>query len=344
VRILFASLLSGLSASGRQRREALESLGHEVSTFSFDGYDRALRGERKLRRVLRAPYFRADDLQQVGRDFVAAVQRAKADVAWVEKPLMVLPRFLAEARAVSTSSVFCCFQDDDPFGRRQWERPAWKHFVEAIPLYDVHFVKRVENVQEFRARAARRVELFMHGVHTPMFYPRSHTPDGVRRAVTFVGTPLDHRVAYIEYLLRRGLPLEVYGNRWKRSLVYWRFRAHFHPAIVGERYASLLSGSKICLGFVSSSNRDQYSMRTFEIPGCGSMLLAERTPVHQALFTEGMEAEFFESADECASKCHFYLRNDVARERIARAGRARCVRSDYSLERRMREALASLDL
>jgi spore maturation protein CgeB len=158
-----------------------------------------------------------------------------------------------------------------------------------------------------------------------------------------VGTPLDHRVSYVEFLLRAAhVPLHVYGNSWQRKLVYWQHRARFHNSVAGDAYASLLSASKICLGFVSSSNRDEYSMRTFEIPGSGSFLLAERSPTHEQLFAEGVEAEFFSSAEECANKSMFYLRNDAARQRIARAGYERCARSGYLLTDRIRAALEDL--
>ena len=43
--------------------------------------------------------------------------------------------------------------------------------------------------------------------------------------------------------------------------------------------------------------------------------------------------------DECAEKIRFYLRNERIRQKIARAGHERCLRSDYSLTRYMREAM-----
>lgn len=342
MRILFAGNLSSASASGRQRKAALESLGHEAISFPFDGYDRMSALARKVRRSYGGPYFRQEDLQAFGTAFVNAVRQARAEIVWVEKPLMLLPYFIEQARSKSPGSLFVCFQDDDPFGMRKQERPAWKHFIDAIPSYDVHFVKKQANVDEFRAHGAVHVLLFMHGVFSPLFYPRVDTPEWSRRDVTFVGTPLDHRVAHIDRLLRLGVPLHVYGNRWRRHRVYYAHPRHFHPAVEGQDYATLLSGSRICLGFVSSSNRDEYSMRSFEIPGCRSMLLAERTPVHQELYEEGLEAEFFDSPDECASKCSFYLRNEPARQRLARAGYDRCQRSGYLLNRRLQGALEQL--
>jgi spore maturation protein CgeB len=72
-------------------------------------------------------------------------------------------------------------------------------------------------------------------------------------------------------------------------------------------------------------------------------MLAERTPAHQALFKEGVEAEFFASVGECADKARFYMEDDVARNRIARAGYHRCLDDDYNLRRRMRDALRHVE-
>jgi spore maturation protein CgeB len=337
MRVLFASYMRDASSSGHQRLHALEALGHEVIPFRLDGYDRMSAAARKLGRFVRAPFFRHEDLVNVGRAFSKAVAGARAELVWVEKPLMLLPEFIDAARKLVPHATFVCFQDDDPFGTRHLERPSWRHFVDSIPAWHVHFVKRRQNVEEFETRGARHVLLFTHGVHRPLFYPRAASL--ASRAITFVGTPLDHRVPQIAELLRADLPLDVYGNRWERTAPYWRYRQHFHPAITGADYATLLSESKICLGFVSSSNRDEWSMRTFEVPGSGSLFLAERTPAHQELFEEGCEAEFFGSVEECVNKCAYYMRNEAVRARVAAAGLARCIRSEYILERRMRDAL-----
>ena len=84
-------------------------------------------------------------------------------------------------------------------------------------------------------------------------------------------------------------------------------------------------------------------MRTFEIPACRGFLLAERTPLHQELFTEGKEAEFFSSTEECADKIRFYLSHESARAQIAQRGFQRCLDSDYSLRSSMAQALEQIE-
>jgi spore maturation protein CgeB len=120
-------------------------------------------------------------------------------------------------------------------------------------------------------------------------------------------------------------------------------RSHQGGEVYGDDYARALSGAKIGLGFLRKSWPDQHTTRTFEIPACGSMLLADRTEEHQNLFAEGSEAEFFASEEELLDKIKFYSGNEPARKTIAGAGYQRCVNGAYSYVHRLRSALDTLE-
>ena len=57
--------------------------------------------------------------------------------------------------------------------------------------------------------------------------------------------------------------------------------------------------------------------------------MAERSAGHEARFVEGEKAVFFSGFEECAEKIAKYLPDEAARDRIAKAGRARAVRDGY---------------
>jgi spore maturation protein CgeB len=109
--------------------------------------------------------------------------------------------------------------------------------------------------------------------------------------------------------------------------------------VYGDDYARALTGAKIGIGFLRMVCPDQHTTRSFEIPACGSMLLADRTEEHQAFFEEGREAEFFGSPEELLDKVSFYSENEASRARIARAGRERCVTSHYDYVHRVQAVL-----
>lgn len=341
-RIFFQGALAGQGMSGWQRCAALRSLGFEVVPLCQVDFLRRAQ-PRSWQRWLTGAGFGESVVREFNDTWLRMVTGAKPDLCWLEWPRLLRRETIAAARARLPECVFAAFYDDNPFGGRVAESWQWKIFFEAIPEYDLHLVKRPSDLEALRERGARRSELFMHGYFEEIFHPRAR-PGTAAYPVTFVGTALDHRVAFIHQLIaREKLPLTVFGNRWDRSGFFHLHRGHFQPEVIAESYADVLRGSRVSLAFVSSSNRDEYSMRTFEIPACGGFMLAERTATHLALFEEGKEAEFFSSVEECAEKARFYLSDEPARARVAQAGHRRCLESDYSLRRRLREALAAIE-
>jgi len=341
MKIFFSGCIASSAMSGWQRFHALKDLGHQVIPFEQSDFLNRASLKRPLRFMLRR-FYDQSVLDAFNRDILEALVRSRPQVAWLEWPMVLSRETLVEAARRLPGCWFVSFQDDNPFGSRAGEHERWRLFLEAIPQYHLHFVKRATDVCEFQRRGAKAVRRFMHGFYEPLFrpIPVESIPEVMRQDVSFVGSPLDHRVGVISELLsRHRLPLRVYGDRWHRTSSYYRHRACFRSAAFGDDYVRVICGSRICLGFVSSSNLDEYSMRTFEVPACKGFFLAERTPTHQELFVEGKEAEFFSSADECADKIRFYLENETVRARVAGQGYRRCVDSGYNLHKRLAEAV-----
>ncbi|HXG60968.1 MAG TPA: glycosyltransferase [Planctomycetota bacterium] len=88
-----------------------------------------------------------------------------------------------------------------------------------------------------------------------------------------------------------------------------------------------LAEGKIGIGLLSKLCPDTFTTRSFEIPGAGAMLLAERTRDHLEIFEENHEAVFFSSKEEMLAKLSHYVKNESARRRIAEAGRTRVLKS-----------------
>jgi spore maturation protein CgeB len=109
-----------------------------------------------------------------------------------------------------------------------------------------------------------------------------------------------------------------------------------------DDYPVALACAGIGLGLLSKRFPETTTTRTFEIPACGTFLLAERTADHLSLYEEGREAEFFSSTGELVEKARFYTANPALRERIAQAGRERYLRSGHTRRTRYREMLEAI--
>jgi hypothetical protein len=345
LKAFFFGLTQDPASSNCQRLDCLRQLGVSVQAHNTGIYSASLSLYNRLRKKLTRAWYSADDIRGYNEGILNACVGAAPDFVWFEWPLQMERQTLMHIRERWPQTLIVCFQDDNPFGDRKYERPRWRKFINNIPLYDVHFVKRLSDVVEFSKRGAKRMLLFQHGVYEPLFHPdnRPITQRGPQIPVSFVGTALDHRISYIaELISSHRIPLQVYGARWNRTWVGWHQKGHFFGSISSNDYTHVIWDSRISLAFVCSSNHDEYNGRTFEIPGSAGFFLAERTPKHQELYEEGKEAEFFSSTEECADKIKFYLNNEEERRKIATAGYERCIRSDYRLVSRMREALDQL--
>jgi len=323
----------------------MEKLGCQMNEFAYDKYDKKLNTVQKAYYKLIQRPFTDSILNTFNREFRDAVTAHKPNLAWIEKPLMLFPETLEECKRRLPDCTFVCFQDDDPFGKRSGEEPLWKYFKQSIPLFDIHLVKKDVDLEEFPRHGAKRVIKFRGGYFGRIFRPYDHSSLLAQHKwpVSFVGTAIDRRIDIVGDLIGQyKTDLNIFGNSWNRHWVYYRHRKRFHPAVHSEDYAKTIAGSKISLGFVSFSNRDEFTMRSFEIPACRGFFLGQRTRAHQELYNEGEEAEFFDTTEECADKINYYLAHDSVREKIASAGYARCIASDYSLESSIRQTLRQI--
>jgi len=91
----------------------------------------------------------------------------------------------------------------------------------------------------------------------------------------------------------------------------------------------------------AAGNFVQIKSRHFEVTGAGAMLLSDSSPELDALFEPGREyvAYDYTAPADFRDKLAFYLENDAARERIARAGYARAQR-DHTLTCRLSTLIA----
>jgi len=346
MRILFAGIIEKPWMSGWQRMRALQQLGHDIVPVSLTATHRLNSWDSLQRRLLPIAAYERTLRRKAERSSAEVLQAAldqRPDVAWLEWPRLITPEAIMAIKRRLPSCRVVSFQNDNPFAARKYAFHGWRRFFEALPYYDLHLVKRESDIADYSARGAKRVELFTDGYCEELFYPEAAAWNTGAFPLVFIGTSLDYRIGALDRLTGPlGLEIHIFGARWKRTRLVLSRRRLLHPPATGAQYRRIVCGSKIALGFVSHSNRDDWTMRTFEVPACGTFFLAERTQAHQELYDEGQEAEFFASPEECRDKIVYYLHHDAERERIAAAGRERCLRSGYGLRARMEQTVERL--
>jgi len=320
----------------RQRQEALVDLGQDV--VALDTYPYLYSGNR-LAVALRSRTEWGGRIGRLNAHFVELVWSARPTVVFVDHVPFLRRESLVAARRVGRA-VFVHRNNDDPFAAGALR---WRVFKAAIAYYDLHFVPRDENLVEYERLGAplvrRMYPSFNLRVHRPVVVDRE-TRERLGGDVGFIGAWECEREKTIRFLGESGVGVRIWGPNWGGRLGGLRDVQVEGRSLFGEEYVRAVCSFSICLGFLRKVNRDASTSRSVEIPACGTLLVAERTPEHEALFVEGLEAEFFGSSEELLEKLRRYLGDADARRRVAAAGRDRCLNSGYDNVSRMGEMLA----
>lgn len=358
MKVLFLGEI-GEGQTSRMRMRALQRLGHRVrGVNTVTPWTRASWMARQAQRRLSA----GPIVDEINETVVHAARVFRPDLIWAEKQEYLRIETLETLRSFGARLAH---YTPDPYFSLDWKRT--KLMDAAMGAFDTLIYCKSYERADYEAMGKPVI-------YMPLGYcDETHRPlpsDDLQWAcaVGFLGGWEPRR----EYLLRavaEGVDgLKIWGGYWdflmdgrwslRRALVLRQlagndaFRLRKDPVLAsvwrgrevyGDDYARALTGSQIGLGLLRRVCPDQHTTRTFEIPACGSMLLADRTDEHQALFEEGREAEFFSSTEELISKARFYLENTAAREALSRAGRARCERSGYAYIDRLRLALSIIE-
>lgn len=322
--------------------ETLREMGHTVvnlpESMGLERYSRSL-PLRLIRKVLGGPL--PHHRVRHGDMLVRRVLAERPEVVLILKGLNVSR---ADVEAMRAAGAFVAIINHDDFfsaNPTNWSRVQRA----AIPAYDHVFTTRMVNVGEVRPLNPQ-VEFLAFA-----YYPRIHRPVPIderevaiwKSDVVFVGTYERDRARQLEEVVSR-LPAQyaVWGNGWealaRRSPLrpFVRFRA-----VYLDELAKAIGGSKIALAFLRKANRDDYTQRTFEIPACGGLLLAERTAQHLAYYREGEEAEFFDAAStaELVAKLELLLGDPIRREAMRQAGARRLAAGGHTYRDRLEQVL-----
>ncbi len=334
MRMLYGGRLEG---TARHRLDALRRLGHEVVDFDFAPYAEA--GSR-LQRSIRLRLLAGRTVARLNAALLAAADRHRPDLVWLDKALWVQPGTVAALRARST---VVHYSSDLPSGVRG--DPGWRLLRRAVPHYTAVVAPSEGHRDEYARLGARRFVRMPFGhepaVHCP---PPADWRDADRvHDVSYIGTPYEDRPAFLLALARdHGIRVKVSGDLWARHLTAGeQDLLQLSPGCHGDSYREAIWRARICLGFVTHAMRHDSARRWAEIPACGGFLLAESTPAFADWYDPGREADAFSSVADCADRIRHYLARPELRGAIAAAGHARAW-GHYANEQRLAACLESL--
>lgn len=339
-------VVGGKHGQTLQRIHAFEAMGYQVDCLSTTPTDYAPgitytpSFADRVRHKLGLPR----DKQKINQRIIHFCQSHSVDMLWVENVKVLKPKTLQRLKRLN---IYLAWYSGDNICVRANQS---YYLCKGLPLYDIVFTTKSYNCnpEELPAMGANNIVFVDKG-----YDPNRHAPLVLSQAdrehyandVGFIGTYEYDRAQSMLYLAKHGIRVRIWGNGWAA----WQDK---HPLlnienkpIYDDEYQKAINATKINLCFLRKLNYDLQTDRSIEIPACGAFMLAERTDEHQRLFTEDVEAAFFDNHNpqELLEKVKYYLAHEEKRRAIAKAGLLRCEQSDYSHQARLRYMMARID-
>jgi spore maturation protein CgeB len=350
----------GYGQTSLMRMKAMERLGHTLAFVNtIDPWKKISWMSRQIQRHIEV----GPVVTELNRNVGEVAQEFKPDLVWAEKQEFLWPETV---RLLRKKGALTLHYNPDPYFSVSARQTSLMN--RAIGEFDVLVYCKAYEAKYYNEIVQSSIYMplgYCDQMHRPMYPvdPKWYC------SVGFIGGWDPAREMSICALRKNVRDMKIWGAYWdhtldgrwtpRRALILRQlagntpFKIARSPLldgviqgdeIYGDDYSSAISGAKISLGFLRKTWPDQHTTRTFEIPACGSMLLAERTTEHIELFEEGKDAEFFETLDELIEKVTKYTRDERARVRIARNGYRRCRRSGYSYLHRLESTLTTLGI
>ena len=296
-------------------RTAFEQLGHTADLFDYRRieeenrkwgvweyrFQKYLKSFRKpwFPRFLRTAFFSIPGIRSMNKRLVDTVRLGNYDLVMMLKTETVDYRRIPEINDHS---------------------PTWYFFTDWIVIAReveaAEYARRAlyssatrSNVAEYFKQAGADARFLTQGANTEYFYPEEHTEK--KHDIVFVGTVTKQRKDFFKKLAGLGITVETFGRHGD------------HEHVFGSRLGDLYRSSKIVLNLNTTVDNTGFSLRVFEVMGCGAFLLSEYCTDIEMLFKNGKELVWFRTPEECADLICTYLEDTENRERIARAGAER---------------------
>jgi spore maturation protein CgeB len=285
-------------------------------------------------------------IYNVTKRLIRESEREKPDVIWFYNVHLIGNRTLKKLRRSLPETIFLQYSNDDPFSKNGTTF-LWRKFLSSIPLFDLHFVYRKHNINNFKSYGVKESYLlrayFIKDEDFPV--PAERIPKKFNCDVVFAGHyENDGRIEMLESICKSGYTLNLFGGGWNRALKQLDkdsplLKLFPIAPVTGDNYRYAICGAKVAMCFLSTLNNDTYTRRNFQIPAMRTAMLSEHTEDLTSLYKADEEAMFFKNKEEMLSKLEILVNNNNLREAISKAGYKRVYKDGHDVVSRMKMLL-----
>jgi len=308
---------------------SFQQLGIELTTFDISGpYYFAIQ-KHLLNKVINRLY---PDLflGKINQGVIEFCKSKVFDVILVFKGHTLYTATLQKIK--SQTRLLCCYNPDHPlifFSRGSGN----KHVTEGFPIYHIHFSYARSIVKTIKEQYNREAFWIPFGFDAEMINKGKNIPARTGDYFLFYGAYDRQRAALLNTLA--GINLKIFGNS------YWQSKTKKYKNVQKAFQGTNLYSTELVertreangvLNILREQNlvEESHNMRTFEVPGCGGLLISNYTKEQAEFFVPGKEALYYRSPEELRSILEEISKNKPLTQQIKNEALKRCISDKYS--------------
>jgi spore maturation protein CgeB len=201
-------------------------------------------------------------------------------------------------------------------------------------LFDYYFFIHRSFAEACRSEGIDNCYYLPYAVDKDLFRKMELSDDEKRKYacdVAFVGGWFPNRQEIMEEISAGSdVHLKIWGPKWRRKNITRSrlFHAVAGSCLYGAELVKQYHAAKINLNISKWLGKSDsgLNLRIFEIPRCCGFLLTDYIEELDGFYRVGREIETYKDIGELKDKIRFYLKNDTARQEIARRGYERAMK------------------
>lgn len=298
---------------------AFRALGHDVDLHPIDYQSVRLTFEYNLlARVKRIPPLCSYLRKRLEERLTEKVKRYNPDMTLVTRCETLSEEAIGELKRHTKQALLNIYTDSPMVFPGPYDRRLWG----ALRVYDTVLTFGQNLTPIFYQLGAKRVEWLPFAYDPDFHQPRQLGQEDAalfRAPVAYIGAYGPLQAQWLTPLVPLGLT--IWGVHWHHLPYGHPLRACWQQSRgYGEEMWKPIVGAGVVFNLVRAEHGCSHSMKTFEIPACGGMMITNRSHEQLLFFKEGKDAVFFDGQEEALDKVRFYIAHEAERERIRQSG------------------------
>jgi len=278
--------------------EALNELGYNTKFFGYTNIKsvfsrnlfRMVWTRSRIIRDLITPFY----LKTVNENLLDSIKEFNPDLVISLKGESVLPKTVDSIK--NRGSKIVLWYPDDP----RFFNSLTKHIA---PHYDIVFTYSRNAIKLYREIGINNVYRLHFGCSQKLHHRDVWSNDTINK-VLFIGTFTLQRYLFIRKLIKKGVPLDIYGSYWPKIVSGVRV----NKSVYGKNYIKLMQKYKLVLNIHNNINYGP-NMRVFEVTGSGTTLLTDNADDTSNFFEDNVEVLFYHNLNSAVQISKHFLNN-----------------------------------